>query len=329
MAPALTLPYEPEPELESEHFHVLDLPALYTKPSPIVLLKTLEKLTLPPPSWDRPPASQQSTPPGLTNWLTGIIASPLQWIPDEAVQEQIWESASSRLAERCGRTAMPSTDRTFKISASLTLTIHEPTLTADNLGLKTWASSYLLSKRLPQLPLPAFPAGARALELGSGTGLVGLAAAGTLPGVSSVLLTDLPEIVPNLRRNVERNRAALGGGGAVDVDVDVAVLDWRDCGEVVEEARRFELVLAADPIYSPEHPGLFAGVVGRWMKRDAGARAVVELPLRVGFEREREDFKVKMGEQGLVVVEQGVETGWDDWGNGEVSCWWSIWSWGR
>lgn len=217
---------------------------------------------------------------------------------------------------------MPSTDRTFKISESLELTIHEPTLTADNLGLKTWASSYLLSKRLSQLPLPPFPEGARALELGSGTGLVGLAAAGTLPGVSSVLLTDLPEIVPNLQRNVDRNRAALGS------TVDVAVLDWRDDAEV-EEARRFELVLVADPIYSPEHPALVAGVVGGWMKRGGEARAVVELPLREGFGGEREDFKVKMGEQGLVVVEQGVETGWDDWGNGEVSCWWSIWSWGR
>ncbi|KAI5843862.1 putative methyltransferase-domain-containing protein [Morchella snyderi] len=322
MAPALTLPYEPEPELESEDFHVLDLPAMYTKPSPIILLKTLDKFTLPPPSWDRPPASQQSTPPGLTKWLTGIIASPLQWISDEAIQEQIWESASSRLAERCGRTAMPSTDRTFKISESLELIIHEPTLTADNLGLKTWASSYLLSKRLTQLPLPSFPEGARALELGSGTGLVGLAAAGTLPGVGSVLLTDLPEIISNLQRNVDRNRAALKSA------VDVEVLDWRDETEV-EEARRFELVLAADPIYSPEHPALVAGVVGRWMKRGGGSRAVVEMPLRDGFEGEREDFKVKMREQGLVVVDQGVETGWDDWGNGEVSCWWSIWSWGR
>lgn len=30
----------------------------------------------------------------------------------------------------------------------ITLQIHEPPLTEDNLGLKTWASSYLMAKRL-------------------------------------------------------------------------------------------------------------------------------------------------------------------------------------
>lgn len=218
-------------------------------------------------------------------------------------------------------TAMPSTDRTFRISDTLQLTLHEPTLTADNLGLKTWASSYLLSKRLRELPLPEFAAGARALELGSGTGLVGMAAAGTFR--IPVLLTDLPEIVPNLRRNVDANRGVLGGG------VGVAVLDWRDDGGVKTEEERFELVLAADPVYSPEHPALVAGMVGVWLKRGPGARAVVELPLREGFERERGEFRERMRGEGLVVVEEGVETGWDDWGDGEVSCWWSIWGWAK
>lgn len=129
MAPALTLP-TPPPELEdfsgeAENFHgkkllvvstsssrpnqegiVLDLPALYTKPSAILLLKTLAHLTLPPPSWDSPPADTPITPPGLTKWLTSIVASPLPWISDEDIQEQIWESASARLAERCGRTGI-------------------------------------------------------------------------------------------------------------------------------------------------------------------------------------------------------------------------------
>jgi D-xylulose reductase len=33
-------------------------------------------------------------------------------------------------------------------SGSVDIVLHEPSLTADNLGLKTWASSYLLAKRL-------------------------------------------------------------------------------------------------------------------------------------------------------------------------------------
>lgn len=220
---------------------------------------------------------------------------------------------------------MPSTTRTFRIplpsSEALDLTIHEPTLTADNLGLKTWASSYLLSKRLGQLPLPEFAPDARALELGSGTGLVGLAAAGTWD--VPVLLTDLPEIVPNLQRNVDANRVLLKS------QVDVAVLDWRDKTSRKKESEKFDLVLAADPIYSPEHPALVAGMVGVWMKRGSEARAIVEMPLRDGFEAEREGFKKCMSAEGLVVIDQGVETGFDDWGNGEVKCWWSVWGWAK
>lgn len=82
----------------------LELPGLYTKPSAILLLKYLVHLTLLPPSWDGPPADTPVAPPGPTKWLTSIIASPLHWITDEETQEQIWNSASARLAERCGRT---------------------------------------------------------------------------------------------------------------------------------------------------------------------------------------------------------------------------------
>lgn len=218
---------------------------------------------------------------------------------------------------------MPSATRVFHIplpSASLELTIHEPTLTADNLGLKTWASSYLLSKRLLQLPLPPFAPGARILELGSGTGLVGLAAAGTWDDVP-VLLTDLPSIVPNLLRNVNANRAKLRSS------VDVAVLDWRDNAGTREERDKFDLVLAADPVYSREHPVLVAGMVAAWMKQGPRGRAVVEIPLRGGFAGEREAFRECMGVRGLVVVAEGVEDGFDDWGRGEVQCWWSVWGW--
>lgn len=160
---------------------------------------------------------------------------------------------------------------------------------------------------------------ARILELGSGTGLVGLAAAGTwdIP----VLLTDLPAIVPNLRRNVDANRAALRSS------VDVAVLDWRDDAARREERDKFDVVLAADPVYSPEHPALVAGMVQAWMKKGPRGRAVVEIPLREGFAREREGFRECMGARGLVVMAEGVEDGFDDWGSGEVQCWWSVWGW--
>lgn len=96
------------------------------------------------------------------------------------------------------------------------LKIREPPITGDSLGLKTWGSSYVLAKLLLQLAEEYLPhmdlRGKSVLELGSGTGLLGLAAA-CLWG-AHVTLTDLPTIMPNLVYNVESNRgmAAVVGG---------------------------------------------------------------------------------------------------------------------
>ncbi|KAI5850705.1 putative methyltransferase-domain-containing protein [Tricharina praecox] len=340
--------------------HALDLPGLYTKPSSTTLLSILSQFTLPPPSWDKPATtstSHDAAPSGFDKWLVSVIASPLHWLTEEEA-EVIRDSAAGRIAERCGRSARGSMQRVFRIplpaaaqtqysslagsgedspgssgvntpalqeeerehEGHVEITLHEPALTADNLGLKTWASSYLLSKRLCALGLPA---AARVLELGAGTGLVGLAAAATLPNVEEVLLTDLVEIVPNLMRNIDANRGRLPLGA----EVGARVLDWRVIPNPLPgEQEKFGLVVAADPLYSPEHPGLLVGMVGTWLKQCASARAVVEMPLREGYQAERDDFKARMLAQGMKIVGEGVETGWDDWGakGGEVRCWWSI-----
>ena len=151
--------------------------------------------------------------------------------------------------------------------------------------------------------------------------MVGLAAAATL-GVE-VLLTDLPEIVPNLARNIEEN-AHLGPR------MEARVLDWKNIPDPMpREQEKFELVLVADPLYSSEHPKLLVGMMEIWVRKTKEARAVVELPLRDGYKSERADFRARMLGAGFVVEEEGTETGWDDWGtkDGEVECWWSVWKW--
>ncbi|KAF2859350.1 glucose-inducible SAM-dependent methyltransferase Rrg1 [Piedraia hortae CBS 480.64] len=313
---------------------VLDLPQLYTRPPAAQLLSVLESLGSPTPSW----GSGTSTPKhktitikseGLPRYLTSIISSPLAWINDETLREQIWETASVRLSERSGRTAMGAISRTFVISESLFITLHEPALTADNLGLKTWASSYVLAKRLLHLKstLPSLPTGSQILELGSGTGLVGLAAASIFK--TNVTLTDLPAIVPNLWRNVQAN--ALTGGAAT-----VAVLDWSNpsdlslCDRGKVSPNSFPMILAADAIYSGKHPALLAKTVAWHLKKDATARCVVELPLRERYELEREDFRIQMAGNSLVLLDEGTEMGSDDWGEqgeSDITCWWSIWLW--
>ena len=333
---------------------VLDLPALYTKPGASTLIELLTAFTLPVPSWDGP-APVDHSPPGLEKWLISVVSSSLRWIDDPDEHDTIRDLASQRISERCGRSGRGSLERKFRIpltpgalasgfstpsgssgaatpagvsgaatpvgvpgAAHVDIVLHEPALTEDNLGFKTWASSYMLAKRLCVLA-PVLPPAARVLELGAGTGLVGLAAAAVLR--APVTLTDLPDIVPNLRRNVALN-SALGG-------VVAEVLDWTvDVDADVDERDKFGIVLAADSIYAKELPKLLVGMVRKWLSRTAGARFVAEMPLREGFDAERRDFRERMRAAGLVVVDEGTEMGRDDWGKGgEIECWWSVWGW--
>lgn len=368
----------------------LDLPQLHTKPPAAILLATLDELRCVPPSWEMKLRSsiapvglpRKIQPDGLPAYLTAIISSPLAWISDDTEKERIWEAASARLTERSGRSAMGDLTRTFRIplhvetgssaervaeiagagggreevGVVLELTLHEPALTADHLGLKTWAASYLLAKRLPLLLhkthcLPALPSLTSdhlplILELGAGTGLVGLAAAAVFQ--NRVLLTDLPAIVPNLERNARANRRTMQAcDGAL---VQVAMLDWTE-PEVLRylvdrdhhqsqahrpPAHSFPLILASDPIYSSEHPRLLVQAFAHHLSRVSGARVVLEIPLRVAYTAERQDFRMRMQQLGLEILLEGEEIGYDDWGGDsygkegeEVTCWWSIWGWGE
>ncbi|XP_062001007.1 uncharacterized protein LOC133718203 [Rosa rugosa] len=82
------------------------------------------------------------------------------------------------------------------------------------------------------------------LELGSGTGLVGIAAAATLG--ACVTVTDLPHVVDNLKFNAELNAAVLGGSGG---SVRVAALRWGEAEDAEAIGREFDIVLASDVVY--------------------------------------------------------------------------------
>lgn len=333
---------------QADIYSVLDLPQLYQQPSPDALLSALADLSLQPPSWDpvtRHTKTRKVRNEGVPSYLTKIIASPLKWVDSDEDRELIWEAASQRLSERSGRTGMGAIERAFSIPLhsgdtgvvfdSATIKIHEPALTGDNLGLKTWASSYLLAKRLASFKhhgLPELDASEQILELGSGTGLVGLAAAVVLQ--RCVLLTDLPDIVPNLERNINENAAVLAEKARS------AVLDWSQPSSLLlstqpHPTHSFRLILAADPIYSPSHPALFTQAVDAHLSRHRAARLVIELPLREGYIAERRDLVARLQALGLRKVAEGEEVGYDDWSAGgrdgeeldEVRCWWSVWGW--
>lgn len=370
--------------------HALDLPVLRTSPSYGTLMGTLDRLTQPPPTFLRPPAPGPSS--GTLAWLTRLVASPLAYLSD-AESEEVLRRASEVMSRACGRTAMPDLTRTFvlpsikvpgggggggedtpgveKGSDSVEITLFEPTLTADALGLKTWCTSFLLARVLgriladpvpgsgprastsprPENGLPTLTDGKRdeendwrgktVLELGSGTGLVGLAAAKILPGPPSVTLTDyLPEITANLRRNVETNvRGAAAATTTGRGSVRVAMLDWTEPAESPVDGERFDLVLASDFLYHPAHAPLVVAMLTRFSRPPAGGDGgeggggggggglvLAAYPLRPSNVDFIADFARLMAADSLFTeIRHGVECGFDDWGNAEVvRCHWHL-----
>lgn len=237
---------------------------------------------------------------------------------------------------------MPSISRVFNIPRTdcteFPVTLHEPSLTSDNLGMKTWVSSFLLAKRLGELLTPSKllhftqkdNRPLRALELGAGTGLVGISFASLCGSAASVHLTDLPEIVPNLAHNVSLNEKTLLESGAL---VSTGVLDWSiQDTNVVGDHEKYEILLAADPLYSPDHPRWLAQTIQRWLSPVKGSRVVLEMPLRDAYLSQVSELRKRMRRAGLIVLDEGEETGHDDWESIdgsplEVPCWWSVWAW--
>lgn len=237
---------------------------------------------------------------------------------------------------------MPSVHRTFSIPLSprsrvpkASIILREPSLTGDNLGHKTWAASYMLAKRLSFVRecLPTFSdhdrregISVRVLELGAGTGLVGIAAAAAFG--AHVDLTDLPEICENLAYNCQKNERLIHECGG---STTAFPLDWSDLPpkENLSIDDKYSVILAADPLYSPQHPVMLTNAICRYLKPHATSRVIVELPLREAYQPEVDAFRRRMKDNGLVLADQGEEIGYDDWEDGskEVRCWWGLWSW--
>ena len=79
----------------------------------------------------------------------------------------------------------------------------------------------------------------RVVELGAGTGLVGIAAAACAP--VHVTTTDLPELVDLMRKNIARNETL-----HADAKLDAAELCW---GDALPAGMVADVVLAADVMY--------------------------------------------------------------------------------
>ncbi|KKA28175.1 hypothetical protein TD95_004077 [Thielaviopsis punctulata] len=335
---------------------VLDFPQPWQKPPFAVLIACLRSLELKPIIWapgtkkQRPQKTAEHrlyTPQHaqeIAIYLAGIIKSPLKWLESDEEREQVWDEASKRISERSGRSAMGDMTRCWPFPAHAAipfeLSIREPALTGDSLGFKTWGSSYLLALDLPRLrsgilshlfasSLPSV------VELGAGTGLLGIAAAAIWQ--TRVVLSDLPNITENLMHNAQANKEIvekLGGS------LEAGVLTWGSATEFDEgffgQRNQYDkIVLAADPLYDESHPALLYSAIMQQMALSPGARLIVMVPQRdratAGFTQNLR-LLLKTGERPLECLEERSIDQHDDWGEDDdddeepdehqkVKCW--------
>lgn len=115
--------------------------------------------------------------------------------------------------------------------------IRDSPVTADALGNRTWGAAPLLSRKLVTELLRDNSDCTDVLELGAGTGLVGLAVTAALRGSAPnssrprrVDLTDYhPHVLKTLQDNVRLNGFDQGEG--VEAICHVARLDWQEVHE--------------------------------------------------------------------------------------------------
>ncbi|GAA5899681.1 uncharacterized protein JCM6883_005953 [Sporobolomyces salmoneus] len=227
----------------------------------------------------------------LRNWLEMVVQLGLKQLSKGTEDLERWEAVIDEASGMISRLEddnedtdyiLPSPSTSSSSSATLTsnlVRIHNHTLVSSTTGHRTWGSAPILARRLALSPERYFPLSSsssplRVLELGAGTGLVGLAALSTLSrlGLSNAVVTlsdggesNVDEIstsgvLDNLRRNVKNHVNQLGTSA---VHAQVETLSWddynpqldlggkqeNDSRRIVPEEKRYDVILGADLVY--------------------------------------------------------------------------------
>jgi predicted nicotinamide N-methyase len=180
----------------------------------------------------------------------------------DRVRSSSSSSASSSSAEESenitgGDMPLIRTVYTSPNSAHLEIKMHE--VRRRGIGFQLWpaavASCYFMDVVMQQQGLGTVR-GKRVIELGAGTGLVGMCAAAL--GAQSVSVTDLAEVLPNLRANVTLNQHLFTSADSVQSDskiasdplprISVAPLCW-GVDQHKFRAEDLDVILIADGVY--------------------------------------------------------------------------------
>lgn len=235
---------------------------------------------------------------------------------------------------------MMNSEQAFEVkktdTETISITLSAPALQAEGLHLQTWGSSFLLANRLHRIHVDRTdPESFSILELGAGTGLVGISAAAIWG--ARAMLTDFSSIVAGTAANVERNHSTLEvrGGSAI-----CGSLEWREPeqiasypltdgedGVVPTRKTRYRIILTADTLYTEEQPAILAQTILTWLQRDPRARMIICYPLRISALQVIREFWEHMEAGGLEVMDEAQERIEEDQWDDEKLHEWSIWKW--
>lgn len=211
-------------------------------------------------------------------WLTNFIARAEELLVEvqDDVRQRLIDDASYILASFSSATDAEQEDdggaivRDFRFSVVgqeqddvlVQLTDGTPATGSDHtdVGLQSWGASIVVSDIMCSNPekfdLSAQNLGQmpRIVELGAGTGLVGITMAKLLPRIGVrdpvIVVTDYhPAVLDNLRENVSANFPDAAG----DPPVQTCMLDWAAPCLDAPLHEPADMLVATDVVYAPEH----------------------------------------------------------------------------
>lgn len=159
-----------------------------------------------------------------------------------------------------------------------------------------------------------------------------------------MILTDLEPIIPGIQLNVDINTIGgpldnilTDGGAGVKPDaINCGTLDWKsptilsmhtDKRIYFSTNSKAHVILAADTVYSEEHPRLLGDVIKNWLDKDREARVVIAYPMRVAYLEEIRELWERFEEVGLEAIDEGKETADGGLFDDELLIEWSVWRW--